>query len=60
MRDIDLAGPAQWGRLIGATDNGLTSVYEADFGHGNKVLTFVIWADPDLMGRDGRGEHPAQ
>jgi hypothetical protein len=58
MRDIDLAGPRQWGKLIGATDNGLTSVYEADFGHGNKVFTFVIWADPDLMGRDGRGRYP--
>lgn len=60
MRDIDLAGPAQWGKLIGSTDNGLTSVYEADFGNGFKVITYVIWADPDLMGRDGRGRYPAE
>jgi hypothetical protein len=58
MRYIDLAGPRQWGKLIGSTDHGLTSVYEADFGHGWKVFTFVIWADPDLMGRDGRGRYP--
>ena len=60
MRELDLAGPAQWGKLIGATDGGLTSVYEADFGHGHKVFTFVIWADPDLMGRDGRAGRPVR
>ena len=60
MRDIDLAGPAQWGKLIDATDGGLTSVYEADFGHGYKVITFVIWADPDLMGQDGRVRYPGE
>jgi len=60
MRDIDLAGPAQWGRLIGSTDHGMTSVYEADFGNGFKVITYVIWADPDLMGTDARDHYPAE
>lgn len=53
MTDIDFAGPAQWGRLVGHTDKGLTAVYELDFGGGNKMYTFVIWANPDLFERDG-------
>lgn len=57
MTDIDFAGPAQWGKLIGFTDKGLTSVYELDFGGGNKIFTFVIWADPDVLG-DGMSHGP--
>jgi hypothetical protein len=53
-RNIDLAGPGQWGKLIGQTDGGMTAVYEQDFGNGFKVVTFVIWADPDLL----RGANP--
>lgn len=49
MREIELTGQRQWGKLIGHTDGGMTAVYEADFGHGNKVVTFVIWADPELL-----------
>jgi hypothetical protein len=44
MRDIDFAGPGQWGRLVATTRNGRTAIYELDFGGGNKVFTFVIWA----------------
>lgn len=44
MRDIDFAGPSQWGRLVATTRNGRTAIYELDFGGGNKVFTFVIWA----------------
>ncbi|MEP7012826.1 MAG: hypothetical protein ABJC13_21085 [Acidobacteriota bacterium] len=49
MRDLDLAGPGQWGRLVGFTDKGMTAVYELDFGHGHKIFTFVIYADPKLL-----------
>ena len=42
--DLDLDGPGQWGRLIGASASGRTSVYELDFGNGNKIITHVIWA----------------
>jgi len=55
MRDIDFAGPTQWGKLIGHTDGGLTAVYELDFGSGFKVITYVIWADPELLREHGAG-----
>ena len=42
--ELDLDGPGQWGRLIGASASGRTSVYELDFGNGNKIITHVIWA----------------
>jgi hypothetical protein len=42
--DLDLDGPGQWGRLIGASASGRTSTYELDFGNGNKIVTHVIWA----------------
>ena len=41
---LDLNGPGQWGRLIGASASGRTSVYELDFGNGYKFITHVIWA----------------
>ena len=44
MRDIDFAGPAQWGQLVRSNDNGRVRVYELDFGGGHKVFTFVIVA----------------
>ena len=44
MRDIDLAGPGQWGRVVATTRNGRTAIHELDFGGGHKVFTFVIWA----------------
>lgn len=45
MNDIELSGRAQWGRLVKQSEGGHTAVYEADFGGGHKVFTFVIWAD---------------
>ncbi len=50
MNDVDLSGPAQWGRVVKGSRN--TAVYEADFGGGNKVFTFVIWADETDQDRD--------
>lgn len=40
-------GTAQWGKLIRSTNNGRTELYELDLGGGRKVLTRVIWADPE-------------
>jgi hypothetical protein len=40
-------GTAQWGKLIRSTNNGRTELYELDLGGGHKVLTHVIWADPE-------------
>lgn len=44
MDEIDLAGPAQWGRLVRSTNRGRNQLYELDFGGGHKVFTFVILA----------------
>ena len=38
-------GPGQWGRLVRSTNGGRTEVYEADFGNGRRIITFVIWAN---------------
>ena len=49
MRNLDFAGPEQWGRLIGASANGMAAVFEQDFGHGNKVLTHVLFASDEAI-----------
>jgi len=37
--------PASWGRLVsGATAPGSAATYLREFGNGEKVLTFVLWA----------------
>ena len=35
---------ASWGREVARSADGRSSRFERDFGHGNKVITFVIWA----------------
>jgi hypothetical protein len=45
------AGTAQWGRLVRSTNRGRTEVFELDLGSGQKVFTFVIWAEPEARGR---------
>ena len=40
-------GTAQWGKLIRSTNNGHTELYELDLGRGHKILTHVIWSDPE-------------
>lgn len=40
-------GTAQWGRLIRSTNHGRTELYEHDLGRGHKILTHVIWAEPE-------------
>ena len=51
MGDISFDTPAQWGRSIASTRNGRAETYELDFGRGHRVVTHVIWADPDADGR---------
>jgi len=48
-------GTAQWGKLIRSTNNGRTELYELDLGRGHKVLTHVIWADPEDLPAPARG-----
>jgi hypothetical protein len=47
MGQIDFDTPGQWGRLVRANGNGRVEVYELDFGRGHKVITHVVWADPE-------------
>jgi hypothetical protein len=37
---------ADWGREIRRSENGRASVFEKDFGNGEKRLTHVFWAEP--------------
>jgi len=53
MNNIDFSNPANWGRLVKSGNAGRTQTFEQDFGHGNKVITFVIWAEAP---RGNRGE----
>lgn len=36
---------AEWGKAIRQDGKGRTSLYERDLGRGDKMVTFVIWAD---------------
>lgn len=45
MNDIALEGPAQWGKLVERSAKGHQEIYELDFGHGNKILTYVTWVE---------------
>ena len=38
---LQLEGPGQWGRQVASLHNGDEEVYEADFGGGNRIITFV-------------------
>jgi hypothetical protein len=39
-----LENPSEWGALMKTTHGGRTQVFERDFGNGQKIVTFVIWA----------------
>lgn len=45
--DIDTSNPSQWGKAIRKSANGRTVLHERDLGKGQKLFTFVIWADED-------------
>lgn len=39
-----LDNPSEWGRLMKTSHGGKTQVFEREFGNGEKIVTFVIWA----------------
>lgn len=43
--DIDTLNPAEWGKVIRSDSKGRPSLYERDLGRGEKMFTFVIWAN---------------
>lgn len=44
-QDIDLDNPSAWGKAVKKDARGNNSLYERDLGNGEKLFTFVIWAD---------------
>ncbi|HSB91343.1 MAG TPA: hypothetical protein VLD63_15110 [Anaerolineales bacterium] len=40
----DFSSPSAWGRLVSSSRDGRESTYLRDFGHGNILVTHVIWA----------------
>lgn len=43
-QELDHSDPQTWGKELRRSSDGRVSLYERDFGKGNKVFTFVIWA----------------
>lgn len=43
--DIDISDAKQWGKVIKKSGDGRSSLHERDLGKGNKIFTFVIWAN---------------
>jgi len=41
---VNLDHPSEWGRLMSSTRGGRAQVFERDFGNGERIVTFVIWA----------------
>lgn len=48
--DADFANASEWGRAIRTSSDGRPSLYMRDLGNGQKVFTFVIWADSERGG----------
>lgn len=43
--DIDTSDAKEWGKVIRKSGDGRSSLHERDLGKGNKIFTFVIWAN---------------
>ena len=43
--EVDHADPSTWGKEIHKSSDGRSSLFERDFGHSEKVFTFVVWAN---------------
>jgi len=44
FEDLDFSDVGSWGRIVRMSKDGRYTTHELDFGHGNKVITYVIWA----------------
>lgn len=45
IADADFSSQAEWGQAIAASRSGKPLLFERDLGKGNKVFTFVFWAE---------------
>lgn len=48
--NTNLDNPSDWGKRIRTDSHGRESLYERDLGNGEKIFTFVIWADQGAPG----------
>ena len=46
--DIDTSNPAERGKMIRKSSDGRSSLHERDLGKGNKIFTFIIWANDSV------------
>jgi hypothetical protein len=53
MRQLDLAGPGQWGRIASRYANGNPRTYVLDFGRGHRIVTHVFWAPDAAISSSG-------
>ncbi len=44
-QEVDHSDPSTWGKEIRNSSDGHGALYERDLGRGNKIFTFVIWAN---------------
>lgn len=44
-QDIDLNDPSAWGKTVSRDARDYSSLFERDLGNGDKLFTFVNWAD---------------
>lgn len=44
-QEVDHSDPSTWGKAIRTSPDGKGVLYERNFNKGNKVFTFVVWAD---------------
>lgn len=42
---VDLEDPSAWGTEVRTSEDKKTTLFERDLGKGNKIFTFVIWAE---------------
>jgi hypothetical protein len=43
----DLNDPKEWGKEVRRASNGSSSLFARDLANGQKIFTFVVWADGD-------------
>lgn len=44
-QEVDHSDAATWGKMIHTTSDKRGALFERDFGNGQKVFTFVVWAE---------------
>lgn len=54
VADIDTSDPREWGREVRKSSDGRSSLHERDLGKGQKLFTFVIWADESVLSESDR------